>query len=57
MTYEEALAYLENYTWSKTRLGLGRTRELTAKLGDPQKKLRFVHVAGSNGKEIGRAHV
>lgn len=50
MTYEEALAYLENYTWSKTRLGLGRTRELTAKLGDPQKKLRFVHVAGSNGK-------
>ncbi len=50
MTYEEALAYLENYTWSKTRLGLGRTRELAAKLGDPQKKLRFVHVAGSNGK-------
>ena len=50
MTYEEALAYLENYTWSKPRLGLGRTRELTAKLGDPQKKLRCVHVAGSNGK-------
>ena len=50
MTYEEALAYLEDYTWSKTRLGLGRTRELTRKLGDPQKKLRFVHVAGSNGK-------
>lgn len=50
MTYEEALAYLENYTWSKTRLGLGRTRDLCAKLGDPQKKLKFIHVAGSNGK-------
>lgn len=50
MTYEEALSYLENYTWSKTRLGLGRTRELVARLGDPQKKLRFVHVGGSNGK-------
>lgn len=50
MNYEEALAYLENYTWSKTRLGLGRTRELVAKLGDPQKQLRFVHVGGSNGK-------
>ena len=50
MTYEEALAYLEDYTWSKTRLGLGRTRELCARLGDPQKELRFIHVAGSNGK-------
>lgn len=50
MTYEEALAYLENYTWSKTRLGLGRTRELCAKMGDPQKKLKFIHVGGSNGK-------
>ena len=50
MNYEEALGYLENYTWSKTRLGLGRTRELCSRMGDPQKKLRFVHVAGSNGK-------
>lgn len=50
MTYKEALEYLENYTWSKSRLGLGRTRELVGKFGDPQKKLRFIHVAGSNGK-------
>lgn len=50
MTYEEALAYLENYTWSKTRYSLDRTRELCARLGDPQKKLKFIHVAGSNGK-------
>ena len=50
MTYEEALAYLENYTWSKTRLGLERTRELCAKMGDPQKKIKFIHVGGSNGK-------
>lgn len=50
MTYEETLAYLENYTWSKTRLGLGRTRELCARMGDPQKQLKFIHVAGSNGK-------
>ena len=42
MTYEEALSYLENYTWSKTRLGLGRTRELVGKLGDPQKKLSLM---------------
>ena len=29
---------------------LGRIRRLLATLGDPQKKLRFVHVAGTNGK-------
>ncbi len=50
MTPQEAIDYIESYGWSATRLGLGRTRELLQKLGDPQKKLRFVHVAGSNGK-------
>ena len=50
MTYEEALDYITGRTWSKTRLGLTRTRELLRRLGDPQKTLKFVHVAGSNGK-------
>ncbi len=50
MTANEAIAYIEDHTWSTTRLGLERTRMLLAALGDPQKKLRFVHVAGSNGK-------
>ena len=50
MTEKEAIAYIEDFTWSTSRLGLERTRELLKKLGDPQKKLRFVHVAGSNGK-------
>ena len=50
MTYEEAIQYIENFTWSTTRLGLGRTQELLRRLGDPQKQLKFVHVAGSNGK-------
>ena len=50
MTADQAIAYIENYTWSTTRLGLGRTKELLQKLGDPQKRLKFVHVAGSNGK-------
>ena len=50
MTAQEAIDYIEQYTWSTTRLGLDRTRELLKKLGDPQKKLKFIHVAGSNGK-------
>lgn len=50
MTKQEAVSYIESQGWSKTRLGLDRTRTLLAALGDPQKKLKFVHVAGSNGK-------
>lgn len=50
MTAKEAIEYIENYTWSTTRLGLERTRTLLAGLGYPQKELKFVHVTGSNGK-------
>lgn len=50
MTPRQAIDYIEHYGWSTTRLGLDRTRELLRKLGEPQKKLKFVHVAGSNGK-------
>lgn len=50
LTYDDALNYIENYTWSKTRLGLSRTYELLDALGNPQDALKFIHVAGSNGK-------
>ncbi len=50
MTGENAINYIENSGWSTTRLGLGRTFELLKALGDPQESLKFVHVAGSNGK-------
>ena len=50
MTAEEAIAYIEDYSWSASRLGLERTVCLLEGLGDPQKGLRFIHVAGSNGK-------
>lgn len=50
MTPQEAIDYIERYDWSRTRLGLARTHALLARLGDPQKHLRFIHVAGSNGK-------
>ncbi len=50
MTPQQAVSYIENYGWSTTRLGLERTFALLEKLGDPQKKLKFIHVAGSNGK-------
>lgn len=50
MTVQEAINYINAHTWSQWKLGLSRTKELLSLLGDPQKQLRFVHVAGSNGK-------
>ena len=50
MTIQEAIDYINHHNWSQWKLGLDRTRELLHRLGDPQKNLRFVHVAGSNGK-------
>lgn len=50
MTLQEAIAYIENYTWSTSRLGLERTVELLDRLGNPQDTLKFIHVAGTNGK-------
>lgn len=50
MTYEEAIAYIHGLYWRGSKLGLERTVELCHLLGDPQKKLKFIHVAGTNGK-------
>ena len=42
--------YIQAPSWRKWKLGLERTQELLQRLGDPQKRLSFVHVAGTNGK-------
>ena len=50
MDVRGALEYIHNVKWRGSRLGLGRTRELLASLGNPEKSLKFVHIAGTNGK-------
>ena len=50
MTYAEALEYIHSICWQKKTPGLSRIAELCCKLGNPQKSLRFIHVAGTNGK-------
>ena len=50
MTYEEALEYINRANRFGKKLGLENIRTLLGMLGDPQKELRFVHVAGTNGK-------
>ena len=49
-TYEEALAFLGMKKSSGATMGLERVRTLARYAGDPQEKLRFVHVTGTNGK-------
>ena len=50
MNYEQAMEYIHAVQWAGHKPGLTRTRTLLAALGDPHKQLRFVHIAGTNGK-------
>ncbi len=48
--YKEACGYIQRAGVLGSRPGLSRIRSLCKKLGDPQDKLRFIHIAGTNGK-------
>ncbi len=50
MSHAEAIAYLQALTQFGMRPGLGRMQRLAALAGHPEKELRFIHVAGTNGK-------
>lgn len=50
MTYQQSLDYIHSLLRFGMKPGLERIARLCQRLGDPQKKLSFVHVAGTNGK-------
>lgn len=50
MTYTEAVQYLEQASSFGIQLGLKRIEELLARLGNPEKKYKTIHVTGTNGK-------
>lgn len=50
MNYREAMAYVEELGQYGSVMGLTAIRELCARLGNPQDQLKFVHIAGTNGK-------
>ena len=50
MTYQEALDFIYTDAWKGSVPGLSRIRALMARLGNPQRGLRFVHIVGTNGK-------
>lgn len=50
ITYTEVLAHLDALQMHKIKLGLEAMQSFLAKVGRPEQNLRFVHVAGTNGK-------
>ena len=50
MKYNEAIEYIHSINWQFCNPGLERVITLCEKLGNPQDSLKFIHVAGTNGK-------
>ena len=50
MSYAEAIEYLYSLRLFGTKFGLENTLRLAEQAGNPQERLRFIHVAGTNGK-------
>ena len=50
MNYDEAIAYIKNTAKFGSKLGLERTEKILELLGNPHKKIKCIHIAGTNGK-------
>lgn len=50
MTGQEAAELIHREAWTGRKPGLSRTVELLEQVGNPHRKLKFVHITGTNGK-------
>lgn len=50
MTYENAVEKIHSLLTFGSCPGLDRMRILLDRLGNPQDRLKFIHIAGTNGK-------
>ena len=50
MDYTACLQYIKKIPWTTRKVGLHRIKALLEALGRPDKDLKFIHVAGTNGK-------
>lgn len=50
MNYKEALEFIHGAYKFGSKLGLDNIRELLKRLKNPQKELKIIHIAGTNGK-------
>ncbi len=57
MKYDEAIEYMESLSAYGIVPGLDSIKRLCEKMGNPQKELAFVHIAGTNGKGSVLAYV
>jgi dihydrofolate synthase/folylpolyglutamate synthase len=57
MTYEEAREFIEQSNQYGSKLGLESVTELLSRLGNPQDKVKVIHVAGTNGKGSTTAYI
>lgn len=50
MTYDEVLAHLDALQMHKIKLGLEAMQSFLQKVDRPESRLKFIHIAGTNGK-------
>jgi dihydrofolate synthase/folylpolyglutamate synthase len=50
LTYSDAIQFLYDLQWFGAKFGLAHTFKLAGLAGNAQDRLRFIHVAGTNGK-------
>ena len=50
MNLDEALKYIHSVSWLGTIPGLERELELLDRIGNPHRGMKYIHVAGTNGK-------
>ncbi len=50
MTGKEAVSYIHSVSWMGSRPGLERITKLLSLMGNPERELKVIHVAGTNGK-------
>ncbi|NCD09137.1 MAG: bifunctional folylpolyglutamate synthase/dihydrofolate synthase, partial [Negativicutes bacterium] len=50
MNYTETLSYLDSLGKFGIQLGMERIEALLLELGNPEQKVRMIHVTGTNGK-------
>ena len=57
MNYKETLEYVESLSQYGSVLGLDNMLRLCEKLGHPEEKCKFIHIAGTNGKGSTSAYI
>ncbi len=50
MNYEQAMAAMQNAPVFQSKRDLTRLKQVLSAIGDPQRRLRCIHIAGTNGK-------